>query len=107
MVLFCSITSSEIISKTTNSMCWSKYPFLWTPILSPLMQRDRYEQIRKIINFSDAMVENPDDSLRNFSLLLNSLADTYKRVYVPKQNVSVDEYFPYKREAKVPCLNTK
>ena len=61
------------------------------------MQRDRYEQIRKIINFSDAMVEEPHDSLRNFSLLLNSLADTYKRVYVPKQMVSVDEYFSLRK----------
>ena len=66
-------------------MCWSKDPFVFlTSMFSPLMQRDHYEQITKMIHFSDPMLEDPDASLRKHSSFLNSLAESYKRVYIPK-----------------------
>ena len=39
-----------IINKPTNDMYWSKDTFLLTPIFSRLVRRDRFEQIRKMIN---------------------------------------------------------
>ena len=44
-----------IINKFTNDMYWSKDPFLSTQIFSRLMRRDRFEQIRKMIHFTDPL----------------------------------------------------
>ena len=81
-----------IIQKPTNHMYWSKDPFLSTPIFSRLMRRDRFEQIRKMIHFTDPLQENPEDALRKLSSFLDSLSESFARVYTPKQNVAVDEY---------------
>ena len=45
-----------------------------------------------MIHLSDPMQEDPDQSLRKVSSFLNLLAESYKRVYVQKQNDSADEY---------------
>ena len=88
----CNISAWTIFSILVIPMYWSKDPLFPTLILSRLIRRDRYEQIRKMIHLSDPMQEDPDQSLRKVSSFLNLLAESYKRVYVQKQNDSADEY---------------
>ena len=45
------------------------------------MQQDRYEQITKMIHFSDSMQENSDDSLKKLLSFLNSLSFYTKNIY--------------------------
>ena len=78
-----------IINKLTNDMYWSKDPFLSTPIFSRLMRRDRFEQIRKIIHFTDPLQEDPEDSLRKLSPFLDSLSEAFANVYVPDMAVQI------------------
>ena len=73
-------------------MYWSKDPFLSTPIFSRLMRRDRFEQIRKMIHFTDSLQEDPNDCLRKLSSFLDLPSESFTSVYIPEQNITVDEY---------------
>ena len=81
-----------IINKPTNNMYWSKDPLLSTPIFSLLMRRDRFEQIRKMTHFTDPLQEDPNDCLRKFSSFLDLLSESFASLYMPEQNIAVDEY---------------
>ena len=73
-----------ITNKPTNDMCWSKYPFLSTPIFSCSMRRDRFEQIQKMIRFTDPLQEDPEDCLRKLSSFLDLLSESFTSVYIPR-----------------------
>ena len=97
-----------IINKFTNDMYWSKDPFLSTQIFSRLMRRDRFEQIRKMIHFTDPLQEDPEDCLRKRSSFLDVLSESFASVYKPEQNIAADEYLPLwkgrlKFRVYIPC----
>ena len=73
-----------ITNKPTNDMCWSKDPFLSTPIFSCLMRRDRFEQIRRMIHFTDPLQEDPEDCLRKLSSFLDLLSESFASVCIPR-----------------------
>ena len=81
----------EIINNPSNDTQWSKDPFLSTPIFSRLMPRDRLEQIQKMIQIIDSLQEDPNDCLRKLSYFLDLLSKSFASVYVPEQNIAVDE----------------
>ena len=86
-----------IVSKPEIHMYWSTDSIISTPIFSRLMRRDRFEQIRSMIHFTDPINENPKDPLRKLSSFLEDLQKTFIQNYIPKQHVAVDEYLsPWK-----------
>jgi len=100
-----------IVHKPTLPMYWSKEPIFATPITSRLMRRDRFEQIRKMVHFTDPLSEDPLNSLRKLDTFMNSLREKFIANYTPTKFVAVDEYlslwkgrlsfkiyFPNKRE---------
>ena len=81
-----------IINKPHYHRYWSTDPVLTTPIFSRLMRRDRFEQIRLMIHFTDPLEENPEDSLRKLWSFLEELPSKFVTNYMPTQHVAVDEY---------------
>ena len=73
-----------ITNKPTNDMCWSKDPFLSTPIFSCLMRRDQFEQIRRMIHVTDPLQEDPEDCLRKLSSFLDLLSESFTSVCIPR-----------------------
>lgn len=55
----------EIVNKLQKHMHWTSQHIFATPIFSRLIGRDRYEQLWKIIHFSDPEEEVNTDSLKN------------------------------------------
>ena len=86
-----------ITSKPQIHMYWSTDSILSTPIFSRLMRRDRFEQIRTMIHFTDPLSENVKNPLRKLSSFLDNLQRSFTSNYIPKQHVAVDEYLsPWK-----------
>ena len=46
-----------------------------------------------MIHFTDPLQEDPEDCLRKFSSFLDLLSKSFASVYIPEQNIVVDEYF--------------
>ena len=76
-----------IINKPNYKMFWTK-----DNIFTRLMRRDRLEQIRMMLHFTDATEEDPDDDLCKLSSFLDELLKNFQRVYNQEQNFAVDEY---------------
>ena len=53
---------------------------------------DRYEQIRKLLHFTDQDNENQDDSLRKLRVTMEYLIARFKTNYIPEEEVAIDEY---------------
>ena len=58
------------------------------------MRRDRYEQLRKMIHFSDPEGEVNTDSLKKLKDLIDHLPNFYYENDTLEQNLSLDEYLP-------------
>ena len=56
------------------------------------MQRDRYEQLRKMIHFSNPEEGVNTDSLKSLIDLLDHLLNVYYENYTPEKSSSLDEY---------------
>ena len=70
-VYICIIILMGIIKKPYYHMYWTMDCIFVTPIFSRLMRRDRFEQIRSMIHFSDPR-DNSSGSLRKLSSFLSS-----------------------------------
>ena len=86
------ISIMGIVKKPMYHMYWSKDHMFSTPIFSRLMRRDRFEQIRKMLHFTDPLLEDLDDPLTKLSSFLDKVQANFKRIYTPSKNVAVDEY---------------
>ena len=91
-IYICLIVLMGIINKPYYHMYWSTDPILCTPIFSRLMRRDRFEQIRSMLHFTDPLNEKPEDPIRKLSSFLEALQCKFISNYVPTQHVAVDEY---------------
>ena len=56
------------------------------------MRRDRFEQLRKMVHFSDPENEDPMDSLRKLRFFLKYLIARYKENYIPEEHFAIDAY---------------
>ena len=63
-----------------------------TPIFSRLICRDRYEQLQKMIHFSNPEEEENTESLKKLRELIDHLSNVYYENYNPEQNLAVHEY---------------
>ena len=81
-----------ITKKTEIAMYLTKQHLFVTPIFPRLVQRDRFEQIRKMIHFSDPEAEDESDSLRKLRFTLDYLISKFMNNYKLDQHVAIDEY---------------
>ena len=90
-VYFCLVILMGIIKKPFYHMYWSTDCVLSTPIFSRLMRRDRFEQIRSMMRFTDPLNES-SGSLNKLSYFLNHLSYQFKTNYIPGEYIAVDEF---------------
>ena len=83
-----------IVNKPQYHMYWTTRHVFATPIFSRLMHRGRYEQLRKMIHFSNPEEEVNTDSLKKLRELIDHLSNVYYENYTPQQNLALDEYLP-------------
>ncbi|PNF28985.1 hypothetical protein B7P43_G15106 [Cryptotermes secundus] len=71
---------------------WSTDPFLEIPIFGKLMSRKRFEQIWWCLHFNDNELQ-PQSTSRLFKIqpLLNFFVQKFQTVYMPNQQLSLDE----------------
>ena len=81
-----------IVHKPNIHLYWSGNHLVNTPIFSRLMRRDRFEQIRKMLHFTNPLSEDPQDSLSKLNTFLDSLRETFRANYKPEKHLAVDEY---------------
>ena len=82
-----------LVQKPTLHSYWTTDDFINTPIFSRLMRRDRFEQIRKMVHFTDSLLEDSQDSLSKLNTFLDTLREKFRANYKPEQHLAVDEYF--------------
>ena len=70
---------------------WSQDPALGVPYFSETMPRDRFNDLRKYLHFADNATLDQTDRLAKLRPFLRLLEDQYRTVFVPTQNISVDE----------------
>ena len=68
-IYFCITFLMGIIQKPNYASYWSTEPIMNTPIFSRLMRRDRFQQIRFMIHFSQPFVENDDALKKNTRII--------------------------------------
>ena len=81
-----------VVEKPEYHMYWKRQHTFATPIFSQLMRRDRFEQLRKMVHFSDPENEDPMDSLRKLRFFLEYFIARYKENYIPEEHLATDEY---------------
>ena len=81
-----------IVQKPEYHMYWTKQKTFAMPIFSRLMRRDQFEQLRKMVYFTDPENEDPMDSLRKLRFFLEYLIVFYKESYIPEEHLAIDEY---------------
>ena len=81
-----------VVQKPEYHMYWTRQDTFAKPIFSRLMRRDRSEQLRKMVHFSDLENEDPMGSLRKLRFFLEYLIARYKENYIPEEHLAIDEY---------------
>ena len=93
MWLFMTVTLLVgIVNKPQYHMYRTSRHVFGTPMFSRLMRRDRYEQLRKMIHFSDPEGEVNTDSLNKLKDLIDHLLNFYYENDTLEQNLPLDEY---------------
>ena len=100
-----------ITQKPEYKMYWTHQHIFATPIFSRLMRRDRFEQLRKRINFTDPTTEDKADSLWKLRFFFEFYISKFKENYTANEHIAIDEnlslwkgrlsfriYIPTKRE---------
>ena len=72
-----------VVQKPEYHMYWTRQHTFATPVFSRLMRRDRFEQLRKMVHFSDAENEDPIDCLRKLKFFPEYLNACHKENYIP------------------------
>ena len=86
-----------VIYKPTIPMYWVTEEIYWTPAFSVIMTRTRFQLILKILHFNDNLHPNYDpnaedrDKLHKVRPIIDELRRSFKTVWSPERNLSVDE----------------
>jgi len=91
-VYFCLQIVMGLVHKPSIHAYWSQNHVINTPLFYRLMRRDRFEQIRKMIHFTDPLSENHEDSLSKLKSFLDALRTSFRANYTPSKHIAVDEY---------------
>ena len=81
-----------VVQKPEYHMHWTRQHNFFTPIFSRLMRRDRFEQLHKMVHFSDPENKDSMDSLRKLKFFLEYLIVRYKENDIPEEDLAIDEY---------------
>ncbi|XP_018897457.2 piggyBac transposable element-derived protein 4-like [Bemisia tabaci] len=71
--------------------CWSTRDILNVPIFSKLMSRDRFLAILKFLHFSSNNEQPKNDRMYKIRAPFEKLRQSFKDLYTPFQNLSIDE----------------
>lgn len=80
-----------ILQKPELDMYWSKDPLLATPFFPETMPRSRFRDILSKLHFNRNENDDQTDRLHKLRPVIDTLAENFRTVYVPIQNISVDE----------------
>jgi len=89
---FCMQLIIGVIHEPNYHLYWTKDNIFTTSIFSRFMRCDRFEQIRKMIHFTNPLKEDPTNSLSKMDTFLDALRVKFKDNYTPAKHVAVDEY---------------
>lgn len=78
-----------LIHKPSIDLYWSKDKLLETPFFRNTMTYDRFRLILSLLHFSDN--DQSDDRLAKIRSVLENMIESFKAVYRPRENISIDE----------------
>ena len=79
------------VKKRTLAEYWTKDPLIATHQFSNYMSRDRYLLLLRILHFNDNTTQIPGKRLHKLKPIVDHLRNTYSSVFVPFQNICIDE----------------
>ena len=62
------------------------------------MRHDKFERIKKMLRFNNLLFEDSEDSLAKLRGFIEKLGNSFRKIYTPYQNISVDEYLSLRKE---------
>lgn len=85
-----------MIKKPEINSYWCTDPLFTTPVFNAAMSRDRFLLLLKFLHFNDNtnmpnVQDRNRDRLYKIRPVLNHLFDKFQSVYVPDQNIAIDE----------------
>ena len=70
---------------------WSTDPLIATPVFGDIMSRDRFLLLLKFLQFNDNRYQPEGDRSYKIKPVLQGLKQKFRRVFVPYQNLCIDE----------------
>ncbi|XP_068082602.1 piggyBac transposable element-derived protein 4-like [Anabrus simplex] len=93
-IVFALYMLTGIVQKSTLRSYFSKSRLLSTPIFNSVISLDRFESITRFLHFTDnatkPLFQGPM-KLFKISLVLDYLNNKFKSMYLPDQNIAIDE----------------
>lgn len=109
-MLFCSVLLQGLIDKPKEKWFWSTRPIIISTFFERAMREKHYLLITKFLHFENFKELNtethPNMKLRKIYELYSMLIQQFKTVYIPNENISIDQqlkeflgckYIPSKR----------
>ena len=81
----------------TYVMYWCKHNIFSTAIFNRIMRHDKFELIKKMLRFNDLLFEDSEDSLAKLRGFIEKLGNSFRKIYTPNQNISVDGYLSLRK----------
>ena len=78
-------------------MYWCKHHIFSTAIFNRIMRHDKFELIKKMLRFNDLLFEDSEDSLAKLRGFIEKLGNSFRKIYTPNQNISVDGYLSLRK----------
>ena len=103
-----------LIKIPSRRYAWSKNDFYWNPWITERMSRNRFEAILSNLHWLDSLnvtpqqrsKKNKENSFWSVQSLLDQLAASCRRYYVPYQDIDIDEQcFGFKGRHSARCFN--
>ena len=85
------ILATGIISKPELKLYWTRDCTLQTPIFHETFLLKRFQLLLRYLHFVNDEDADNDDHLRKIRPLLEMLRTSFRKTYMPKQNILVDE----------------
>ena len=81
----------------TYVMYQCKHHIFSTVIFNRIMRHDKFERIKKMLRFNNLLFEDSEDSLAKLRGFIEKLGNSFRKIYTPYQNISVDEYLSLRK----------
>ena len=85
------ILAMGIISKPELKLYWTRDYILQTPIFHETFSLKRFQLLLRYLHFVNDEAADSNDRLRKIRPLLEMLRTSFRKTYMPEQNISVDE----------------